>query len=307
MRVATMAATATVGCFRLVWRLLHEKRAARIRIRAQSFAIHEENMDRRRFLSAALAAGSMFCAPAAWAQIGHINDASTNACRQRMLSQRLAKAYLQIGQDIDADRSKKILVDSVALFERQLAELKAFAPTAENRAELLEVDTFWIRYKDALSSTSPNPQDARKVLVLNEEVLKHAHAATVQLEKTSGTAVAKYVNMAGRQRMLSQRMAKFYQALNWHVATPDMRAKLNEAREDFVAALAQLGSAPKNTPEIKRELDLAQTQWVFFDNALHAESDNHAFKTQLANNVATTSERILEVMDRITGMYEKLG
>jgi hypothetical protein len=265
-------------------------------------------MDRRRFLTAAaIAAGGALGGIAAWAQIAHINDAINKSGRQRMLSQRMAKAYLQIGQDIDAEHSRKILTDSIALFERQLVDLKAFAPTPENKAELHEIDAVWARYKEALTGASPNPPDAHKVLVLNEDVLKLAHAATLELEKTSGTAIAKYVNMAGRQRMLSQRMAKFYQAINWGVASSDMKTRMLEAREDFVAALAQLTGSPKNTPEIKRELELARMQWVFFDNALHAESDSAAFKKQLAVNVATTSERILEVMDRITGMYEKLG
>jgi hypothetical protein len=265
-------------------------------------------MDRRRFLTAAaLTAGGAFGGIAAWAQIAHINDAINKSGRQRMLSQRMAKAYLQIGQDIDAEHSKKILTDSIALFERQLADLKVFAPTPENKAQLQDIDTVWGRYKETLTNALPNPPDARKVLVLNEDVLKLANAATMQLEKSSGTAIAKYVNMAGRQRMLSQRMAKFYQAINWGVASPDMRVKLADSREEFVAALAQLIGSPKNTPEIKRELELARMQWVFFDNALHAESDNAAFKKQLAINVATTSERILEVMDHITGMYEKLG
>jgi nitrate/nitrite-specific signal transduction histidine kinase len=271
-------------------------------------AIAETEMDRRRFLTtAALAAGSTFSGFTAWAQITHINDAINKSGRQRMLSQRMAKAYLQVGQGIDADHSKKILTESIALFEHQLGDLKTFAPTPEIKAELQEVDAVWSRYKDALASAQPNPQDARKVLVLNEEVLKHTNAATAQLEKSSGTVAAKHVNMSGRERMLSQRMAKFYQAINWGIASPDMKSKLLEAREEFVAALAQLSNSPKNTPEIKRELELAQTQWVFFDNALHAESDNGTLKKQLAVNVATTSERILEVMDHITGMYEKLG
>ena len=40
---------------------------------------------------------------------------------------------------------------------------------------------------------------------------------TVQLEKYSGTTAGRLVNVAGRQRMLSQRMAKFHQAINWGV------------------------------------------------------------------------------------------
>ena len=43
----------------------------------------------------------------ALAQISDLNSAINKAGRQRMLSQRMAKAYFQIGQQIEVDRSKK--------------------------------------------------------------------------------------------------------------------------------------------------------------------------------------------------------
>jgi hypothetical protein len=103
-------------------------------------------------------------------------------------------------------------------------------------------------------------------------------------------------------------MAKFYQAINWGIAPADAPAKLAQARKEFIAALAELAAAPKNTARISEEIALVQQQWVFFDNALGAVTKaGGADRIMLATNVATTSERILETMDGITGMYEKLG
>jgi hypothetical protein len=264
-------------------------------------------MNRRRFLAAtALAAGGMLAGPAGQAQIIGINDAINKSGRQRMLSQRMAKAYLQVGQTIDTERSKKILDDSIVLFERQFAELKSYAPTADYKATLQQAGQAWQLYKEALTAASPNPEDARKVLVLNEDVLSLAQSLTLQLEKLSGTAAARQVNLSGRQRMLSQRMAKFYQAINWGIALPGMQDKLLAARGEFVAALDQLERFPGNTADIGRELQLARQQWLFFDNAVSNAAPG-PYRRQQALHVATSSERILEVMDRITGMYEKLG
>lgn len=224
-----------------------------------------------------------------------------------MLSQRLAKCYLQIGQSIDTERSKKALDISMALFDRQLVELKAFAPTQDNKTVLAHLEKIWIGYKDVLVGKEPNRQDAKLILKINEDVLSLAQESTVQLEKFSGTASSKIVNIAGRQRMLSQRMAKFYQAINWGVASPDAMTKLLAARKEFIAALVVLEAFPNNTSTIKSELELDRQQWLFFDNALSNSVGGAGRKMQLATNVATTSERILEVMDRVTNLYARLS
>ena len=70
---------------------------------------------------------------AASAQIADINSAINKAGRQRMLSQRMAKAYFQLGQTVDVERSQRVLDSSIALFDRQLVELKNYAPTPEIR------------------------------------------------------------------------------------------------------------------------------------------------------------------------------
>lgn len=265
-------------------------------------------MNRRQFVVGALLAGATgVTAQHASAQIVNLNDAINKAGRQRMLSQRLAKSYLQIGQAIDIERSRSILDTSLALFDRQLVELKAFAPSPDNKATLGELEKVWLRYKEVLVGRPPNPKDAAYVMAASDEVLTLAHTATVQLEKASPTAAGRLVNLSGRQRMLSQRMAKFYQAINWNIAPPDAKGKLELARKEFVDALEVLSNVANNTGQIKSELELARQQWVFFENALGARVAADAMKRQLATNVATTSERILETMDRITGFYERLG
>lgn len=143
-------------------------------------------MNRRHFLLTSLAtSASLLLLPTAYADgsITLINDAINKSGRQCMLSQRMAKSYLQIGQAIDLPRSKKIFNISIALFERQLYELEAFAPTPENKATLSDLRKTWAVYKTVLVGNTPNRQDAVSIMMLNEQVLALAHACTVQLEK----------------------------------------------------------------------------------------------------------------------------
>ena len=64
----------------------------------------------------------------AHSQVADMNDAINKAGRQRMLSQRMSKAYLALVQQVEPGTAQQVLDRSVALFDRQLVELKAFAP-----------------------------------------------------------------------------------------------------------------------------------------------------------------------------------
>lgn len=270
-------------------------------------ASHQPGTTRRQCLLVAGAALTALGTGApAWAEITSVNEAINKAGRQRMLSQRMAKAWLALGLDVAAPRARQILVDSIAHFERQLAELQAYAPTPEIKATYAGLAQAWQGYRGALVGPAPNRERAAQVLALDAQVLRWAHQGTVQLEQHSGRAVGKLVNMAGRERMLSQRTAKIYLSRTWGTATPEQLRDMDTARREFAQALQALTQAPQATEQIRQELALAQQQWVFFDNALGRIHGSER-RAQHAIEVFASSENILQVMDRVTGLYSKLA
>lgn len=240
------------------------------------------------------------------AQIVDLNDAINRSGRQRMLSQRTAKAYLAAGQGVLNDRTHEILWGSIALFDRQLAELKTFAPTAEIRGTYGDLEAVWNQYKAVLVDKVPNRASAPALIDLDAKVLSLANKATLQLEHVSERPVGKLVNVAGRQRMLSQRVAKLYLAQAWKVPVPDMQADLDKASNEFASALEVLAKAPEATTAIRQEIDLARNQWVFYEAALRRRGAG-GFAPELCADVFLSSENILSIMDKVTGLYARVA
>lgn len=117
------------------------------------------------------------------------------------------------------------------------------------------------------------------------------------------------INKAGRQRMLSQRMAKFYLAALLPVDAAASAAEIAKARTEFVAANEVLRKAPEANDRIRQELQLADGQWVFFDAALQRMQTGNATgnTARLVSDVFVASENLLSSMDKVTGLYAALG
>lgn len=241
---------------------------------------------------------------AAQAQVSDLADAINKAGRQRMLSQRMGKAYLALVQNIEPSLARQVLDRSLAQFDRQLVELKAFAGNQELKATYTSLEAAWSEYKTALIGTAPSKAGGGPVMANAGKVLALAHKGTQQYEALLNKPLGKLVNVAGRQRMLSQRMAAYYLASAVQADGGAAQAEIGKARTEFLAGLQLLRGAPEATARIKDELQLADGQWLLFDNALQKNAAGGAVKP-LAD-VFVTSENLLAVMDKVTGMYSEL-
>jgi nitrate/nitrite-specific signal transduction histidine kinase len=219
---------------------------------------------RRQLLLAGAAVAASAGAPA---QTLDLAEAVNQAGRQRMLSQRMAKAWLALATPVLPERARAVLDDSAALFERQLAALRGFGGSAAVLSTLQQLEAAWADYRQRLLTTPPALGAAAALLQADGRVLALAHQATQQLEALSSRPTGRLINLAGRQRMLSQRMAKYRLAAAQPALAEEAQAQIRQARQEFLQALDELERAPQATRAIHDEIALARGQWVFYDLA----------------------------------------
>lgn len=248
----------------------------------------------RALSSAALVAALPLSAQARMA----LSTAINRTARFRALSQRTAKAYAQLSLNVYPARAREVITASRQLTHAGFDDLGQHQWPADVAQSLQEVR----RQSDKLEELvahPPNKETLNTVSMQADKTVDAANTATQALEKLAQAQTAKVVSMAGRLRLLSQRLAKNYNLQAAGVDTKVLRDQLTSDKVEFKRTLDELEKAPISTPAIREQLTLAQGQWVFFDAALQRQPDSRGLES-----MASTSERLLEVMDHLTGLYE---
>ena len=228
--------------------------------------------------------------------------ALNTAARQPMLAERITKSFALIGQKVLESRSRRQLDDAIKEFDTALKVLQGAAPTPEIRENYQLLEQLFDEFK-GIKAKPANLENAKALAEQNEELVWIATKGAQLIQQHTKSARSDLIGTAGEMRTLTQRIAKLYLFRSWGIRSDVIANDLKKAETDYRTAMDRLLKAPQNTDQIKSELALAETQWLFLKQAIERLNANRTSITEL-EHVSKACDNILEVMERVTKLYE---
>jgi nitrate/nitrite-specific signal transduction histidine kinase len=249
------------------------------------------------------------------------------AGRQRMLTQKMSKEFLLVALQVDPAGNRTALKQTIELFESSLSRLQKgdadlfipAPPSPEITAQLETVRASWGTLKPALEKGTGGgaiaPEDVAAVASLNLPVLTEMHKAVEmydQAAKAAGVQTAgTVVNVAGRQRMLSQKMAKEILLIALKQSADENRTQLKADAELFSKVQAglvngdpQLGLPATSNKTILAQMSKVDSLWKEFQPLATEAETSPEVPAPVVAKVADLSPKLLNEMNRAVSMYE---
>jgi len=229
-------------------------------------------------------------------EIGTIHDAVDMAGKQRMFTQRMLKDYAMVGMKNSFGNPDEDLKNIMVEFEEHLHALHEYTNNKEIKKSAKKVKKLWLPIKKVLETT-PSKENVSKLQESLELLLSAANDTTGLFAKETGKESGKVVDMSGRQRMLSQRMASLYMLKVWGVDDEKFKDKMQSSMELFKTSLEVLKKSKLNTDEINKLLSEVEKSFMFF------EVMNKSSTTFIPSLIYKKSNDILKNMNRATQCY----
>jgi len=208
------------------------------------------------------------------------------AGKQRMLTQKMSKEALLIAKGINVEENKKNLAQSIALFDKTIKGLRngnseLRLPKTKDKNILKQLDlviTQWKSFKKDIEKVAHGEIDKTTLENIDKKnipLLNNMNIVVEMYEENSKSKLdpqmAKTINLAGRQRMLTQKMTKELLLIANSLKSNANENSLKSTGELFKETLTNLmlnNNTAINDPEISKRLVKVKNLWNQYQNII---------------------------------------
>ncbi len=223
-----------------------------------------------------------------------------SAGRLRMQSQRLAKLYVQAAMGLKAGQARQQIEAALPEVDAEFSRLSRHARKPNVQRTFARSEVLWQEIRGLLKK-APDATGSERLNLVADELMVHAGKLAMLIEGEGETPVG----LSSRLNMLSQRMARLYLQAYAGNHSQGVLTDIEQARKEFANGLQELDTARENSSISRDNIGLARNQWIFFDNAIRDLNKADRREDKSAQNVATSSERIAQVLDQTSLQYVK--
>ncbi len=251
------------------------------------------------------------------------------AGRQRMLSQRISKAACFIQTGVEADTHQAMLDSAFNLFASTHDALRLGDASLGLGVEvhppvilaLAEVDTDWNAFSELVSPViEGQPLDNAGLETLDRDglvLLRTMNRAVGITARAYGDSIEELplilaitIDLAGRQRMFTQKMAKEFCLIDAGINPDANRESLAQTQTYFNVTLQSLidgyagvvVKAPND--EIRAQLEEVQALWAAPNAVITQVLAGGPITDEQRRIIANETEAVLVAMNEAVGMYE---
>ncbi len=236
--------------------------------------------------------------------VGQVAGDIVSAGRLRMQSQRLAKLYQQAGMGLNAAQAMQQITASATEVDAEFNRLGGSSRQANVRRVLSRCESLWQEMRAALK-LAPGPASRERINQLADELMIHTGKLSMLIEAEGEAPVGRLLDLSSRLNMLSQRLARLYLQAQGGNHSQGVIVDIEQARKEFSSGLLELDTARDNTSASRDAIGLARNQWIFFDSAISRLGMAGRGDGTAVQNVATSSERIAQVLDLASSQYAR--
>ncbi len=235
------------------------------------------------------------------AEADAFDRAVNKAGKQRMITQRVLKDYAMVGMNMEVGNPAKDLKALVVQFDSSLKDLQSLSMSEEVAKSLGEIEKLWTPIKTTLQA----PPVKEKVGELQKDLdrlLEACDENTHLIAREANNQTGGIVDTAGRQRMLSQRMAALYMLKAWKIEDPRFQEKLTKSMEEFSTAHKLLEASPLTTEDIRTKLARVKKAYAWFEMMGNSKSNR-----VIPSLINKSAKSILADMDEVTTLYTQIN